>query len=74
VGQTAKLLLTPCRDRSFEGKVKTISPTASMDFHRGMADPPKLFRGAELVRADPRMTPGMGAQVRVAVARVPDGL
>ena len=23
---------------------------------------------------DPRMTPGMGAQVRVAVARVPDGI
>jgi len=34
-GQTAKLLFDALPDRSFEGKVKTISPTATWDFTAG---------------------------------------
>jgi len=61
-------------DRSFEGKVKTISPTASLDFTAGWPIPRNFSVELSLSELDPRMTPGMGAQVRVAVARVPDGI
>jgi len=74
VGQTAKLLFDALPDRSLEGKVKTISPTASMDFTAGWPIPRNFSVELSLSELDPRMTPGMGAQVRVAVARVPDGI
>jgi HlyD family secretion protein len=74
VGQTAKLLFDALPDRSFEGKVKTISPTASLDFTAGWPIPRNFSVELSLQELDPRMTPGMGAQVRVAVARVPDGI
>jgi hypothetical protein len=74
VGQTAKLLFDALPDKRFEGKVKTISPTASLDFTAGWPIPRNFSVELSLSELDPRMTPGMGAQVRVAVARVPDGI
>lgn len=74
VGQTAKLLFEALPDKSFDGKVKTISPTASLDFTAGWPIPRNFSVELSLSELDPRMTPGMGAQVRVAVARVPDGI
>ncbi|HLZ52469.1 MAG TPA: efflux RND transporter periplasmic adaptor subunit [Candidatus Acidoferrum sp.] len=74
VGQTAKLQFDALPDRSFEGKVKTISPTASLDFTAGWPIPRNFSVELSLSELDPRLTPGMGAQVRVAVARVPDGI
>ena len=74
VGQTAKVLFDALPDRSFEGKVETISPTASLDFSAGWPIPRNFSVELSLSQLDARMTPGMGAQVRVAVARVPDGI
>jgi HlyD family secretion protein len=74
VGQTAKVLFDALPDRSFVGKVETISPTASLDFTAGWPIPRNFSVELSLSELDPRMTPGMGAQVRVAVARVPDGI
>jgi len=74
VGQTAKVLFDALPDRSFEGKVETISPTASLDFTAGWPIPRNFSVELSLSELDARMTPGMGAQVRVAVARVPDGI
>jgi HlyD family secretion protein len=74
VGQTAKVLFDALPDRSFAGKVETISPTASLDFSAGWPIPRNFSVELSLSELDPRMTPGMGAQIRVAVARVPDGI
>ena len=61
-------------DRSFESHVDTISPTASMDFSAGWPIPRNFSVDVSLPESDPRLAPGMGATVRVAVAKIPDGI
>jgi HlyD family secretion protein len=72
--QAAKVRLDALPDRSFDGKVDTISPTASLDFTAGWPVPRNFSVELSLAESDQRLAPGMAAVVRVAVARVPDGI
>jgi HlyD family secretion protein len=74
LGQSATVRPDALPDRSFDGHVDTISPTASMDFSAGWPVPRNFAVELGLTGSDARLTPGMGATVRIAVARVPDGI
>jgi HlyD family secretion protein len=74
LGQSATVLLDALPDRTFDGHVDTISPTASMDFTAGWPIPRNFAVELSLSGNDPRLAPGMGATIRIAVDRVPDGI
>jgi HlyD family secretion protein len=74
VGQTTEVHVDAVPDRSLEGKVDVISPTASLDFNGGWPIPRNFSVDVALSQTDPRLAPGMGATVRVAVAKIPDGI
>lgn len=74
LGQSATVLLDALPDRTFDGRVNAISPTASLDFTAGWPVPRNFAVELSLTGSDPRLTPGMGATVRIAVDRVPDGI
>jgi len=74
LGQTASVRLDALPDRNFDGHVDTISPTASLDFGAGWPVPRNFAVELGLSGSDSRLAPGMGATVRIAVARVPDGI
>jgi multidrug efflux pump subunit AcrA (membrane-fusion protein) len=54
--------------------VEAISPTASLDFGAGWPVPRNFSVELSLAGTDARLAPGMGAKVRIAVARFPDGI
>jgi len=74
VGQTTDVHVDAVPDRSLEGKVEAISPTASLDFNAGWPIPRDFSVDVALSQTDPRFAPGMSATVRVAVAKIPDGI
>jgi HlyD family secretion protein len=74
LGQSATVRLDALPDRSFDGRVDTISPTASLDFTGGWPVPRNFSVELGLAGTDARLTPGMGATVRIAVDRVADGI
>jgi RND family efflux transporter MFP subunit len=74
LGQTASVRLDALPDRNFDGHVETISPTASLDFGSGWPVPRNFAVDLGLSGSDARLAPGMGATVRIAVSRVPDGI
>lgn len=74
VDQSAKVGIDALPDRSFDAHVATISPTASLDFSAGWPVPRNFSVELSLAEIDPRLTPGMAATVRVAVASIPDGV
>jgi len=74
LGQTASVRLDALPDRNFDGHVDTISPTASLDFGAGWPVPRNFAVDLGLSGSDARLAPGMGATVRIAVARVPNGI
>ena len=74
VGQTGTVRVEAVPDGSFEGRVDTISPTASLDFNAGWPVPRNFSVEVALAKGDARLAPGMGAVVRVAVDRVSDGI
>ena len=74
VGQTGTVRVEAVPDGSFEGRVDTISPTASLDFNGGWPVPRNFSVEVALAKGDARLAPGMGAVVRVAVDRVSDGI
>jgi RND family efflux transporter MFP subunit len=74
LGQPATVRFDALPDRSFDGRVDTISPTASLDFTGGWPVPRNFSVELGLAGTDPRLTPGMGATVRIAVDRVADGI
>ena len=74
LSQPASIQLDALPDRSFDGHVTAISPTASLDFSAGWPVPRNFSVELGLTESDPRLTPGMGATVRIAVDRVPDGI
>jgi HlyD family secretion protein len=73
-GQSVTVRVEAVPDRSLEGHVEVISPTASMDFNGGWPIPRNFTVDVSLSESDPRLTPGMEAAVRVAVAKIPDGI
>ncbi len=74
VGQTGTVRVEAVPDGSFEGRIDTISPTASLDFNAGWPVPRNFTVEVGLANGDARLAPGMGAVVRVAVDRVADGI
>ena len=74
VGQTGTVRVEAVPDGSFEGRIDTISPTASLDFNAGWPVPRNFTLEVGLENGDARLAPGMGAVVRVAVDRVADGI
>jgi len=74
LGQTGTVRIEAVPDGSFEGRIETISPTASLDFNAGWPVPRNFTVEVALANSDSRLAPGMGAVVRVAVDRVPDGI
>lgn len=74
LNQPATIQLDALPDRSFDGHVTAISPTASLDFSAGWPVPRNFSVELGLTESDPRLAPGMGATVRIAVDRVPDGI
>jgi multidrug resistance efflux pump len=72
--QAAIVRVDAVPDRSYNGAVDEISSTASMDFNAGWPFPKNFTLGIALTDQDERLTPGMGAQVRVAVDHVANGL
>jgi len=74
VGQTTEVHVDAVPDRSLSGRVEAISPTASLDFNGGWPIPRNFSVDVDLSESDPRLTPGMGATVRVAVAKIPGGI
>lgn len=74
VDQTTEIHVDAVPDRSLAGRVEAISPTASLDFQGGWPIPRNFSVDVALSENDPRLTPGMGATVRVAVAKIPDGI
>jgi RND family efflux transporter MFP subunit len=74
LGQTGSVRIEAVPDGSFEGRIETISPTASLDFNAGWPVPRNFTVEVALANSDARLAPGMGAVVRVAVDRVADGI
>jgi HlyD family secretion protein len=74
LGQTGTVRVEAVPDGSFEGRIETISPTASLDFNAGWPVPRNFTVEVALANSDARLTPGMGAVVRVAVDRVAEGI
>ena len=74
VGQTTEVHVDAVPDRSLAGHLEAISPTASLDFTAGWPIPRNFSVDVALSDSDSRLTPGMGATVRVAVAKISDGI
>jgi HlyD family secretion protein len=74
LGQTGAVRVEAVPDGSFEGRIETISPTASLDFNAGWPVPRNFTVEVALANSDARLAPGMGAVVRVVVDRVADGI
>lgn len=73
-GQSVAVRVDAVPDRTFEGQVEAISPTASMDFNAGWPIPRNFSVDVTFSASDSRLAPGMSANVRVAVAKFPDGI
>jgi HlyD family secretion protein len=74
VGQTTEVHVDAVPDRNLTGHLEAISPTASLDFTAGWPIQRNFSVDVALSDSDSRLTPGMGATVRVAVAKIPDGI
>jgi len=74
IGQAATIRVDAVPDRSYNGKVGEISTTASPDFNGGWPFPKNFTLEITLPESDARLTPGMGAIVRIAVDRVAQGI
>lgn len=73
-GQTATIRVDAIPDREFAAKVNDISTIASMDFTGGWPFPRNFSVDFSLAKTDPRLRPGMSANIRIAVDRVANGI
>jgi len=73
-GQTATVRIDAIPDRDFTGRITQISTIASMDFSAGWPFPRNFTMDIVLGHSDPRLRPGMSANVRVIVDQVPNGV
>jgi HlyD family secretion protein len=74
VGQTATVRVDAIPDKEFTARVRRISEIASTDFSGGWPFPRNFSIDFTLANPDPRLRPGMSANVRIAVDRVPNGI
>lgn len=73
-GQTASVRVDAIPDKEFTAKVAQISTIASMDFTAGWPFPRNFSMDFSLEKTDPRLRPGMSANIRIAVDRVAQGI
>ncbi|MFZ0638893.1 MAG: efflux RND transporter periplasmic adaptor subunit [Candidatus Acidiferrales bacterium] len=74
LGQTASVRADAIPDKEFTARVAQISTIASMDFSGGWPFPRNFSMDFSLQKTDPRLRPGMSANVRIAVDRVAEGI
>jgi HlyD family secretion protein len=72
--QSVTVHLDAIPDRQFTGAIEEISTLASEDFSAGWPIPRNFDVRIMLDQSDPRLKPGMTAQVTVIVDRIPDAL
>jgi HlyD family secretion protein len=72
--QTATVQLDAIPDRQFSGRLEQIGTIATMDFTAGWPIPKNFNLQIMLDQNDPRLRPGMTAQVTVVVDRIPDAI
>lgn len=73
-GQTAAIRVDAIPDREFTADVHDISSIASMDFTGGWPFPRNFSMDFSMAKTDPRLRPGMNANIRIAVDRVANGI
>lgn len=74
IGQVASIRVDAIPDTEFAAKVEDISTIASMDFTGGWPFPRNFTMDFSLAKSDPRLRPGMSANIRIAVDRVANGI
>ncbi|MGH9727548.1 MAG: efflux RND transporter periplasmic adaptor subunit [Candidatus Acidiferrales bacterium] len=74
LGQTANVRIEAIPDRDFTGRIAQISTIASMDFSSGWPFPRNFTMNIVLRGSDPRLRPGMSANVRVIVDQLPNAI
>jgi HlyD family secretion protein len=74
IGQTVTVQLDAITDRQFTGKVEKIGTIATMDFSAGWPFPRNFNLDIALNEMDPRLKPGMTAQITVVVERIPNAI
>jgi RND family efflux transporter MFP subunit len=74
VAQTATIQLDAIADRQFTGKLERIGTIAAMDFSAGWPIPRNFALEIGIDQNDPRLKPGMTAQITVIVDRVPNAI
>jgi RND family efflux transporter MFP subunit len=72
--QPATVHMDAISDRDFTGKLEQISTIATSDFTGGWPFPRNFDLKIALDQQDPRLKPGMTAQVTVVVEKIPDAL
>jgi len=74
VKQSVTVHLDAIPDKQFAGKVDEISTIASEDYTAGWPIPRNFDLRITLDQVDPRLRPGMTAQITIVVDRIPDVL
>jgi len=74
VNQSVTVHLDAIPDRQFTGKIDEISTIASEDYSAGWPIPRNFDLRITLDQLDPRLRPGMTAQITIIVDRIPDVL
>lgn len=72
VGQVASIQLDAIGDHQFTGKVKSIGTIATMDFSAGWPFPRNFKLNVSVDQKDPRLKPGMTAQITIVVEKIPN--
>jgi RND family efflux transporter MFP subunit len=74
VGLPVTVQLDAIPDRQLQGKIKTISAIASADFGAGWPFPKDFSMEIALDGGDPRLRPGMSAQLTIEIERTHDAI
>jgi HlyD family secretion protein len=72
--QSATVQLDAIPERQFSGKLEQIGTIATMDFSAGWPIPRNFNLQIVLDQKDPRLKPGMTAQITVIVDRIPNAI
>jgi len=73
-GQVVNVQLDAIPDRPFTGRIDLISSIASSDFSAGWPFPKNFTLQVLLDQTDPRLKPGMSAQLSIVVDKIPNAL
>lgn len=73
-GESISIRIDAIPDRAFTGHIAQISTTASTDFTAGWPFPRNFQAQIAIDNPDPRLRPGMQANLRIATDRVPNGI